>query len=185
MIDQQQEQMSALQDGELGRDAVSRLSAAAGQDPATRALWERYHLIGNAMRGERIDPRLRVVADAVRDSLAAEPIAITRPGRRPRLGPRYASFAGAALAAGAAFIAVFAVPGLFHNEATESSNGSPPQLAMSAPAPDSEAARWHLAQPALASKLDLYLVNHQERAPATGMKGMLPYAALVSYEGGR
>jgi sigma-E factor negative regulatory protein RseA len=45
--------------------------------------------------------------------------------------------------------------------------------------------RWHLDRPDLASKLDLFLVNHQEAAPAAGVKGMLPYATLVGYEGPR
>ena len=35
------------------------------------------------------------------------------------------------------------------------------------------------------AKLNSYLVNHQEYAPSTGMKGMLPYATFVSYDARR
>ncbi|MFZ0790332.1 MAG: hypothetical protein WAM94_12015, partial [Chromatiaceae bacterium] len=77
------------------------------------------------------------------------------------------------------------VPALF--QGPEPGNPAPAtnRLAgLSAPLPLQER-RWGLNTPDLQSKLDLFLVNHQEAAPATGVKGMLPYATLIGYEAAR
>jgi sigma-E factor negative regulatory protein RseA len=45
--------------------------------------------------------------------------------------------------------------------------------------------RWDMLQkPKVESRLNSYLVNHQEYAPAANMKGIMPYASFVSYDGG-
>jgi sigma-E factor negative regulatory protein RseA len=44
--------------------------------------------------------------------------------------------------------------------------------------------RWELLyKPQVESRLNSYLVNHQEYAPTTNMKGIMPYATFVSYDG--
>jgi sigma-E factor negative regulatory protein RseA len=44
--------------------------------------------------------------------------------------------------------------------------------------------RWELLKkPAVESRLNAYLVNHQERSPASNIKGIMPYATFVSYDG--
>ena len=54
MTDEQISQLSALVDGELaGRNALG-LYDSVERDPALRAAWERYHLIGQVLRGERV-----------------------------------------------------------------------------------------------------------------------------------
>jgi sigma-E factor negative regulatory protein RseA len=50
---------------------------------------------------------------------------------------------------------------------------------------DKPGTRWGVKTPEIESKLNDYLVNHQEYAPTAGMKGMLPYASFVSYDAGR
>jgi len=47
------------------------------------------------------------------------------------------------------------------------------------------ARRWHVDEPALESKLDRFLVNHQEHSPVSRMQGFLPYATLVGYAASR
>jgi sigma-E factor negative regulatory protein RseA len=43
--------------------------------------------------------------------------------------------------------------------------------------------RWELLKkPAVESRLNNYLVNHQERSPSINMKGIMPYATFVSYD---
>jgi sigma-E factor negative regulatory protein RseA len=42
-----------------------------------------------------------------------------------------------------------------------------------------------LQKPKVESRLNNYLVNHQEFAPAGNMKGIMPYASFVSYDGGK
>jgi sigma-E factor negative regulatory protein RseA len=179
MTDEQRSQVSALADGELDGRRAARLYDLAGHDPGLRATWERYHLIGQAIRGERIDARVRGVADAVRTALASEPVASVPRSRRPLRAAALAPFGGVALAAGVVFLAVLAVPVLFLGPDDESWETSDvvPYVSLA----DASARRWDLDRRELADKLDLFLVNHQEAAPGAGVKGTLPYATLVGY----
>jgi sigma-E factor negative regulatory protein RseA len=194
MSEQQRQHLSALVDGEL--DAMTletTLSALAGSDELQVA-WEHYHLIGNALHGDAVRPEYRQIAARVRAGVAAEPVPLQPAAARPvRESSRFGTFLGAALAASAAFLAVFTVPQLF--EAGPAATKGPAALvavgATTPAAPLSERfelhrglQRWHVNQPALESKLDRFLVNHQEYAPAP-FKGLLPYATFVGYEAGR
>lgn len=184
MIDEQQRQLSALMDGDLDEHRIAAACELVEQDTEMRRTWERYHLIGQVLRGERVDREVRSVADSVRSALAPEPIPI-RPRRGDRgRSSRLAPFAGAALAAGAAFLAVFAVPSLFKGPDSSGLTPAAERLVEHDAVPPVER-RWSLNPPDLQTKLDLFLVNHQEAAPATGVKGMLPYATLIGYEAAR
>lgn len=184
MTDEQRSQVSALADGELDGRRAARLYDLAGQDPELRATWERYHLIGQAIRGEPVDPQIRRVADAVRAALRSEPAVVVLRTRRPWRGLELAPFAGAALAAGIVLMAVLAVPALFQGGDPAGLESMPDGRRYASLAGES-ARRWDLDRRELADKLDLFLVNHQDAAPATGVRGMLPYATLVGYEPGR
>jgi sigma-E factor negative regulatory protein RseA len=184
MSDERLIQVSALSDGALDDHGLDELRAELQQDPGLREHWERYHLIGQLIRREPIRLDARGMGDRVSAALAREPDNVTRlPTRRtPRSG--VAPFAGAALAAAAAFLAVFAIPGLFHwmgdDAAVVDTRGTAPRLAgpnlvRGAPA------IWE-QHPELASKLNLYLLNHQESAPAAGVRGVLPYVSFVTYD---
>lgn len=201
MKEPQQQALSALLDGELPAPQASGVLDTLERDPELRASWERYHLIGGVLRGEGVVSAYRDVAERTRARIATEPWVLAPAG--PRLRPlsrppsRLAPFAGVALAASAAFLAVFAVPSLFQPAATPPSASAVAQTAVPAPVPASRDAtserflvgrpvqRWHVDQPAVATKLDRLLVSHQEYAPVTGVNGMLPYATLVSYDAGR
>ena len=77
MTDEPRQRLSALQDGELAPAQVPALLDALAADTELRERWERYTLIGQAIRGEAIDPNARALADRVRNALAPslEPIA--------------------------------------------------------------------------------------------------------------
>ena len=188
MSEQQRQRLSALVDGELDAGLSAATVAALESNADLAASWERYHLIGTALRREATRPEYRGIAVAVRDRLQSEPTVLapsrSRPGPKRGAGP----ILGIGLAAGAAFLAVFALPQLFH-PAQPGGAASGPSVA-SAPLPQQfrlggDGRRWHLDQPGLESKLDRFLVNHQVRSPATGVKGFLPYATVVGYEAGR
>lgn len=144
-------------------------------------------MIGQAIRGEAVRPEFSKVAANVRSRIAADPVPIgSNTARRPghsRLGP----FVGAALAASAAFLAVFAVPQLF--DPRPAAPRPAVAVALSDPSPQfrlmNPGQRWHLDKPALQNKLDRFLVNHQAYSPSSGIKGFLPYATVVGYEVGR
>lgn len=185
MSDQRLEQLSAMMDGEVGSQHAAGLLDRIGRDSELRNAWERYHLIARAMRGEAIDPAARGLATSVGEALLTEPIPIRHRPSRAGFLFRLAPFGGAALAAGAAFLAVFAVPSLVGGPERATSEALQTQVSTLSPAAGLAERRWDLDRPDLASKLDLFLVNHQEAAPAAGVKGMLPYATLVGYEGAR
>jgi sigma-E factor negative regulatory protein RseA len=186
MSDHQREHLSALVDGEIEESLLRPTISALESNPELTAAWERYHMIGQAIRGESVRSDFSEIAGNVRARIAAEPVPIgsahaRRPGRS-RLGP----FVGAALAASAAFLAVFAVPQLFDPRPASPT----PAVAVAVSDPSrqfglaSPGQRWHLDRPTLQSKLDRFLVNHQAYSPSSGIKGFLPYATVVGYEVG-
>jgi sigma-E factor negative regulatory protein RseA len=183
MTDDQRSQVSVLVDGELDGRRAARLFDLVGREPELRGAWERYHLIGQAIRGECIEREVRGVADAVRRAIEREPTVIApRPSRLGR-GVQLAPFAGAVLAAGVAILAILAVPSLF--QGPESEGWYAPATERYAGLYDGPPRGWPSSRQDLAEKLDLFLINHQDAAPTTGVKGMLPYATLVGYDTGR
>jgi sigma-E factor negative regulatory protein RseA len=188
MSDERLLQLSALADGALDDQGVDGLRGALAEDPGLRERWERYHLIGQSIRRESISPGARAIADRVASTLDTEPENLIRliPRRRARSG--VAAFAGAALAAAAAFLAVFAIPGLFHwvdegavvAESKVADRGAP-DTDLAGGVPASWPAIWK-ERPELATRLNLYLLNHQESAPAAGVRGVLPYVSFVAHD---
>jgi len=185
MNDLRFEQLSALMDDELSSANTGDFLREIGRDPELRAAWERYHLIAHALRGEAVNPSARRLAEAVGNALNSDPVPLRRRPSPAPVASRLAPCGGAALAAAAAFLAVFAVPNLLQGPDPATSEGLDPQAATWTSASGVKESRWDLDRPDLASKLDVFLVNHQEAAPATGVKGMLPYATLVGYEPAR
>ncbi|MTW21732.1 sigma-E factor negative regulatory protein [Allochromatium palmeri] len=183
MTDEHRQRLSELQDGELAPAQVPALLDAMAADPELREHWERYTLIGQAMRGEAIDPAARALADQVSRALATEPTILCprRLGRVPRRWTR--RYTGLALAASVLLVAVLATPVFLSDPIGPAAVGS--VAARLVEPPSIPLQRWHQDRPELASKLDRYLVTHQATAPANGAKGLLPYAMLVGYESGR
>ncbi len=137
------ERLSSLLDGELDDTQQRHAIDALGGDAKARERWERFHLAGDALHGnlaEAIDPRF---ASRVMAAIDDEP-AILAPSPRPssastphtpapsRLSKR---FAGLAVAASVAAIAVMGVESLYHEDpaapldqqaAKNTQNTSPP-----------------------------------------------------------
>lgn len=183
MTDDHTQRLSALQDGELTPAHVPALLDALAADPELRERWERYTLIGQAIRGEAINPSARVLGDRVREALRAEPTILcpSRLDSAPRR--RTIRYTRLALAASVLLVAVLATP-FFMSDFNGPAAVGPVDVRF-VEHQDVPLRRWHLEQPELASKLDRYLVTHQAKAPANGANGLLPYAMLVGYEAGR
>lgn len=176
LADKQRFWLSNLQDGELDRAELPQLLDAVADDPTLRRTWERYHLIGQIIRGESHAPLPQSVAQRVRMALATAPVeTVPLPRRfRPLRGHRRQRLAIAASLGGVAVLLALA---MFDRSA------SPDRADMAqafTPADAASGGRWHLDQPQLASKLDRFLVTHQETAPISETKGMLRYATFVS-----
>jgi negative regulator of sigma E activity len=114
-------QLSALFDGQLPPQQAEMVIRRALREPAMRASWERYALIGACLRAEPIAGPLSV-ADRVQASIAAErelnvlPLpARTRQAQTSGAG-RFGMFGrgalGGAIAAGVAVLSIFVMRGM-------------------------------------------------------------------------
>jgi len=186
MTNETEERLSALIDSELSSALTADMLARVKQSPELRGTWDRYHLIGDAIRGECVRSSSGGIAEAVRKQVINEPAIIAQPTPINSSTPRdrlLRPLAGAAIAASVAGLAVFALPRLT-NDVPEP---VPVQISsQTPPAPvyysNQSGTRWkNLKEPALESKLNRYLENHSEYASAGGM-GVLPYSSFVSYD---
>jgi len=202
MTNNRDEELSAMLDGELSNPEVGRVLDAIVTDSALAARWGRYLFIGDAIRGQLPAHVNAGFLAEVEQRLEAEPpILAPAPESEPpsdRVDPRNASvilkwssgrffkpLVGLAAAASVAAVALILLPG-------EQASSPGPAVARQAAAPqvasettlatESSGIRWTAGEPAVANKLNRYLVNHNAVAPSTTIRGMIPYATLVGYE---
>lgn len=195
------EQISAFMDGEADQPAET-IMAGISNDPALRGAWQRYHLIGDAMRGQLpghlTGPELAASIAAAVD----RELAIVSPASRRKSPVQRAlkPVAGLAIAASVAMVAIIGLRGL--NEAT-STSGSPTVAATESgstkdnpvqslrPAPQAPLARTvstdsqPLQSPAQEQPdgqygFSNYLVNHNEYRANAAVRGIIPYARIVA-----
>ena len=184
------EQISALLDDELNaREAESVLTRLRDRDELQQK-WERYHLIGDVMRGEKIQAEVSKTAARVQEQVAQEPAIIAAPQQKRAETQERSRWlrmaAGAGLAASVAAVAVVTMPYLTGSgidggaepfAVAEQKVQPPVQYVRSG------GTRWkNLSQPAIESKLNGYLVEHSEYASPGGVGGVIPYATYVSYD---
>ena len=200
MTNNKAEKLSATIDGEVVVDELSTTLSSLSNDEALRQRWSRYHLIGDAIRGEAMIPEVASIADRVREQLEDEPVLFSPAASRankPTWRSQWMQYAaGAAIAASVTMMAVLVAPNFIAPE-----QGGPAAIAERAPitspsilnrpiepyyAEQSYAAKsgthWNLGKPGVEAKLNGFLVNHKEYASMSSMQGMLPYATVVSYD---
>ncbi len=183
------DQLSALLDGELSglelEAAIDRLLT----DTGAHRQWHRYHQIGRLMRGEQPQTLPDDILANISNAIAREPAIIAAPKRRP-----YTTFArharqtaGLALAASVATAAVLLLlPGEMANDPAlsqptphaASPSASPVTVASQ---PVGSPLHWNRTEPALESRLNSYVVNHNEYAASSGIQGVLPYMRIVGF----
>ena len=195
MTDDRRQRLSALLDGESSPAELKQTLAETLLDPELTACWERYHTIGRVLRGEHVSASARHIAAGVAQRLAEEPVprpqASAPPAPLPQAAARRRAAAagpivGGALAAGLAMITVVVGPRIGgytgHPDAPAVAERAPVNIDPGTPV---AVERWAVDKPVVASKLNELLVSHRERSAATGLGGLMPYAALVSYGGSR
>ncbi len=192
MTDDINEQISSLLDNELSQKALRHTLDLIQGDAALRNRWDRYNLIGDAMRGEAVRLSAESIADRVRarleqDAVEDSPIRPIPLGRIRHIPARwYKSAGGAALAASVAVITVLAFPQLTSMDSERSSPIIAERVAPD-PAPYlvQSSTRWkNLSEPRVESKLNSFLIDHNEYAAPGGI-GVIPYANFVSYDSNR
>lgn len=170
------ERISELMDGELEAREAQRQLARIKQDRELAYGWSVFHLIGDALRGER--SLSRELTARVAAKLADEPTILAP---RPRRLKHVATYAVSAVASLSAITLVAWIA--FNNPLAP----QPGELAK-APAPAVIPAATPVAasvEPMLASvpsdgEMNEYLLAHQEFSPSTAIQGLAPYIRGVS-----
>jgi sigma-E factor negative regulatory protein RseA len=185
MTEQEYERLSALVDDEISQEEISMEINKLANNTVNRDAWSRYHLIGDAMRGETGSLYNPGLAQAISKQLEDEPVVLAPAAINRRTGLKKRSYTGLAVAASLAAVAVVMAPQLINPEGSE----APPNLATTeVPATQTlyvaeDGTRWELLKkPEVESRLNAYLVNHQERSPSSNIKGIMPFATFVSYD---
>ncbi len=193
MADNLDEKVSALVDGELSHAEVDGVFDMLKRDKPSQACWRHYHLISDALKNNLPDRLPEDFVGRVSQALEAEPhyaLPPRRPAKAPFLHKPTIGFALAASVAAVAFlglgwnnqIGVEQGPSLAVNEV----NIAPTTVSTTVPAisyTKVHGRQWDVEQPAVISKLNDYLLNHDQYSSAAGMRnGMLPQARIVGYE---
>jgi sigma-E factor negative regulatory protein RseA len=188
MTDRLNEQVSALLDNELSESEMASALNELNSQSRLRQKWDRYHLIGDAMRGEPIQLRSTEISERVRLQVDSEPAIISTPKKGAPSGRKSLwtkPVAGAALAASVATIAVITAPGFLGLDETPTPQLTATNISTSTPVrrTNISGTRWkNLTEPSLETRLNGYLVDHSEHAsPGAGI-GVMPYATFVGYD---
>jgi len=109
MSEQIREQVSAFLDGELPKSETDLLLKRLMRDAELRERFGSYALIGEACRSEKNSPLARDLCGRVNRAIDGEALTATVPAPAPAAAHWSRPVAGAALAAGVAVVAIFAL----------------------------------------------------------------------------
>jgi sigma-E factor negative regulatory protein RseA len=189
MNESSNEQLSALIDGEHDNSTVLNNLI---NDEDMRGAWQRYHLIGDCLRGHLPDTLNSDISTKVSKELREEPTVLApQTSKRFNLKP----IAGFAIAASVALVAVFTIQ---RSAEIDTSNGTIPAVASNEvnktySQPQSYTFPEPQVLPASIKKSDTpesianqrlnnYLMNYNEYRSNGGMNGILPYVRIVTIE---
>ncbi len=173
------EKLSSLLDGELEASELEQTVKRAAGELLMRETWGRYHLIRDVMRGQLSSLAAPGLVHAVSSQLQSEP-SILVPRRRSRIRVKATLWvAGMAVAASVASVAIVGVRWFAPDQAS-----APALIAQSVESADylrSSGIRWQAVSTDVERDLNMYLVQHNEFTPATGMNGVMSYMRFVGY----
>ncbi|MBM3356977.1 MAG: hypothetical protein FJY54_04545 [Betaproteobacteria bacterium] len=162
------DEISAWMDGQLDKRQSRRELARVRDSEELRERWDEFHVVGDALRGERmLSPRFQ---QRLNQRLAQEPTVVAPQYRMGTRLLRYGLSAAASLAA-------VALVGWVVLSVT--APGPSTELAK-APAVASPAPTAQLASVPSDGKMSEYLIAHQEFSPSTSIQGLAPYIRTVS-----
>lgn len=188
------DKLSSLMDGEL-RDAdadawLERLS----KDKEMQGVWQRYHLVRDAMKGQLSAYPALDISSAVSEALKSEPAILTPLWRR--ISPRYVmkQAAGLAVAAAVGTIAVLSVQQtqLVSSDDAGIAKATNEQVVQQLASQTNQSNKPNKLRQvsfttrekldaAVESKLSSYLVNHNEFSNSIRVSGVMPYTRIVSF----
>ena len=165
------DKISALMDSELEERQVQEQVLRLNRDPELSEHWRTFHLIGDALRGERAlstDFERRIAA-----RLSAEPTVLAPRSAPARRMVTYALSAAASLSA-VALVGWMA----FNNPLAPRTEGARAPAKPAAPAV--AAAPVQPASIPSDGRMNEYLLAHQGFSPSTSIQGVAPYIRSVS-----
>ena len=163
------EKISALMDGELEEHQSRQQLVRLKQDEDLLQCWQTFHLIGDALRGERVlshNIERRVIA-----RLAEEPTVLAPQRSMTKRFTAYALSAAASLSA----VALVGWVAFVNNPVAPQ-----PDLAKAPSAPAATVPSTQLASVPSDGRMNEYLIAHQEFSPSTAIQGLAPYIRGVS-----
>lgn len=182
-------QLSAIVDDELEDREIDLVLRRLSRDHDSRARWERYHLIGDAMQGHLPDAFDTGFAARIRRAIEAEPP--LRPAAKP-LPAWYKPVTGFGLAASVVLAALFGLkltqtdttlPAPVASPLAVTTPSTPPTPIVIRVATNNQ--RAGDTEEPVEARLSNYLVNHNNYASLNSMHGMLPYVRMVGYQTNR
>ncbi|MDH5444706.1 MAG: sigma-E factor negative regulatory protein [Gammaproteobacteria bacterium] len=174
MTEKKYENLSAIMDGEteLNDQLIQQLHA----DPELRSRWQRYHLIRDGLDNHLPDVGMSDISEKVMSALEAEPT-ILAPMHKRISQKVMKQAAGLAVAASVATIAIVSVQ---TSQLTNTPDSTTSIARIEQPRIDQTAiSQARLRNQAIQSKLNGYLVNHNEYSMSARMQGMMPYMRIV------
>lgn len=176
------EKISMLMDGELDEHESQGQLKRLKDDPALARGWHDYHLIGDAMRGER--PLSAGFNARLAARMAAEPTILAPQRTSKRSATAYALSAAASISA-VALVGWVAFVNYPEAPAPQIAQAPPAITAATAVTPPAAAPQPQLASVSSEGKMNEYLMAHQEFSPSTAIQGLAPYIRSVSTTQGR
>ncbi len=176
------EHISALMDSELSELERARVLKALARDRDLRETWERYHIIRAALNEDLGPVSSTDLGARIAERIGQFPSPELKGGvRRWKPAMRWAG--NLALAASVAAVAILSVQWFVSSEPSWT-----PQQVASARLRQADiqrrGLRWDTRQPEVARQLNMYLVEHNEFMPTSGMNGVMSYGRFVSYDNG-
>lgn len=176
------EKISALMDGELDADEAARQIAHLKQDTDRRHVWDAYHVIGDAMRGECSRGMLATAFSArFSQQLALEPTVLAPRLRSSRI-QTYALAAAASVAA-VAVVGWMSMNLLKQDEPQGTLARAPASPLVTAKATAPLPAPAVVVESAAPEHVHEYMLAHQGISPSTAIQGVTPYIRTVSSAG--
>lgn len=177
MKDEYAEKISALVDNEVDGRELPTLVDGLRDDEDARSRWARYHLVSDVLHNNLPNQVDFTFAQRVSAALDAEPTVLAP--QRKSMQAILRHVAGFAVAATVAVVAVLVV-----QQQGVQGTGTV-EFAATSPANQGDWVRvnasnvkWTTQQPAVESRLNAYLVNHN--GYTNSVRGILPYAPIVS-----
>lgn len=184
MTEKLREQISALADNELPAGEHELLMRRFASEGYLRHCWERYHLIGEAMRKSLPQVDTRGLADRIMHALAGESAAPQQRTERRVPAVRVAASVAAAVCVAVVALAVTRFGGSPGHPGAAPAEIVPPASALQTTPVGYgmvNAAAWNGNTPEVQAELSNYIINHTEISAALGRPDPLPYFYIATY----